>query len=110
MILFYMKTNIQMDALLQVRVGAGAGGDASSSAGDADIPAAAAQAAARAAVAQMKQELDKKNMSLAKAEEKCLVLEARQDDFSHLLQGFREDKVRVRRITTSARRGGVAHR
>lgn len=51
-------------------------------------------AAAAAKAESMKRELDKKNMSLAKAEEKCLVLEARQEDFTYLLQGFREEKVR----------------
>lgn len=51
-------------------------------------------AAAAAEAESMKRELDKKNMSLAKAEEKCLVLEARQEDFTYLLQGFREEKVR----------------
>lgn len=52
-------------------------------------------AKAKAKAAMLQQELDKKNMSLAKAEEKCLVLEARQEDFAHLLQGFREEKVGV---------------
>ena len=50
---------------------------------------------AKATAAMLQQELNRKNMSLAKAEEKCLVLEARQEDFAHLLQGFREEKVCV---------------
>lgn len=50
-------------------------------------------AKAKAKAATLQQQLDRKNMSLAKAEEKCLVLEARQEDFTHLMQGFREEKV-----------------
>lgn len=58
---------------------------------------AVADDAAKAKAEAMQKELDKKNMSLAKAEEKCLVLEARQEDFAELLQGFREDKVGSRK-------------
>lgn len=41
----------------------------------------------------MQRELDKRNMSLAKSEERCFKLEAEQEDILHLLQGFREEKV-----------------
>ncbi|CAM9510853.1 unnamed protein product, partial [Scytosiphon promiscuus] len=43
----------------------------------------------------MKEELDRKNMSLAKAEEQCLVLEAWKEDVAYSMQDFREEKEKL---------------
>lgn len=45
------------------------------------------------AVINLKKKLDKKSLLLARAEEKVLVLEARQEEVGHMLMALRQEKV-----------------
>lgn len=49
----------------------------------------------------LKKKLDKKNLLLARAEEKVLILEARQEEVGHMLMALREEKVTLPRIRLS---------
>ena len=46
------------------------------------------------AAVNLKKKLDKKNLLLARAEEKVMILEARQEEVHHMLMALREEKVK----------------